>query len=610
MPEPSSPKTPISLAQRLQSLRIKFGFEHDWYLLLIAGLIGLVMSGVAILFIYPLRLIEEWSKGADLALMYWLVPIVPILGATLAGVVHYLMVGHGEGPGVTKVMYAIHRRKSYIPLSIGFRKWAASWLTIGSGGSAGAEGPIITIGATIGSNIARLFNSNPKNTATLLGCGAAAGLASVFNAPIAGVFFVMEILLRDFSLRTFTPIVVASVIGTAFTHAVLGDKALFATSGELSVGTFTWMEIPNYLLLGLTCGIVATLFIKSFYLTEKRFTRLNVHPVFRPTIGAALLGVLGITYLILMRPSHDALPGFYGNGYPVIIDLLNPSFYYTNGGDVLKSAGMILPALIMLGVFKVLATCLTLGSGAAGGMFAPSLLIGACVGGAFGYIVNALGWAPAANPAHYALVGMAAVVAATTHAPLTAILIVYEITRNHEVILPLMLAAVISTITARLIYRDSIYTVKLTDQGVHVGTMSDLTILRRLSVQDVSLDPAVSVHEHDSAQSLLDLSETHHVGDFVVINDEKQYVGMVTYDDLREALVYREAIPLLQVSELLRNDLPTVTPDETLDMVMDKFSRHDAHSLAVLNHPDDKTVKGLISRSKLMRLYQDELDKD
>ena len=205
---------------------------------------------------------------------------------------------------------------------------------------------------------------------------------------------------------------------------------------------------------------------------------------------------------------------------------------------------------------------------------------------------------------------MAAVVAATTHAPLTAILIVYEITRNHEVILPLMLAAVISTIIARLIYRESIYTVKLTDQGVHVGTMSDLTILRRLSVQDVSLDMAVSVHEHDSAQSLLDLSETHHVGDFVVVNDEKQYVGMVTFGDLREALVYREAIPLLQVNELQRNDLPTVTPDETLDMVMDKFSRHDAHSLAVLNNQDDRTVKGLISRSKLMRLYQDELDKD
>ena len=124
------------------------------------------------------------------------------------------------------------------------------------------------------------------------------------------------------------------------------------------------------------------------------------------------------------------------------------------------------------------------------------------------------------------------------------------------------------------------------------------------------MDPAVSVHEHDSAQSLLDLSETHHVGDFVVINDEKQYVGMVTFDDLREALVYREAIPLLQVNELLRNDLPTVTPDETLDMVMDKFSRHDAHSLAVLINQDDRTVKGLISRSKLMRLYQDELDKD
>ena len=173
-----------------------------------------------------------------------------------------------------------------------------------------------------------------------------------------------------------------------------------------------------------------------------------------------------------------------------------------------------------------------------------------------------------------------------------------------------MLAAVISTIVARLLYRESIYTVKLTDQGVRIGSMSDLTILRRLSVQDVTLEPSVTVHLSDSAETLLDLSERHHAGDFVVVNDEKQYVGMVTYHDLAEALVYREAIPLLQVSELVREDLPTVTPEETLDMVMDKFSRYDVHSLTVLSDPERGAISGLISRSKLMRLYQGELEKD
>jgi len=431
----------------------------------------------------------------------------------------------------------------------------------------------------------------------------------VFNAPIAGVFFVMEILLRDFSLRTFTPIVVASVIGTALTQAALGDQALFATSASFSIETFSWREIPNYLILGAICGLVAVAFIRGYYLAEKGFSRLPAHPIVRPALGAAMLGALGLGYLLLAAPDNP-LPGFYGNGYPVIIQVLDPSYYYS-GPDhtALKPIMTVLGVLVALGVLKAVCTCLTLGSGGAGGFFAPSLLIGACTGGAFGYVVGSLEWAPSASPAHYALVGMAAFVAATTHAPLTAILIVYEITRSYEVILPIMLAAVISTIMARLLYRDSIYTVKLTDQGVRVGSMSDLTILRRLSVQDVPLEPAITVHMGDSAESLLDLSETHHVGDFVVVDDGKRYVGMVTYNDLREALVYREAIPLLQVSELLRQDLPTVTPEETLDLVMDKFSEHDVHSLTVLSDPKDGVISGLISRAKLMRLYQNELEK-
>lgn len=610
MSQTSPQPPPLTFKDRLRSLHRKLGFDPDWYMLLMAGVIGLVMSGVAILFIMPLRFIEHWSEHADRSIMIWLVPIVPIVGALLAGLVQHFLPSHGEGPGVTKVMYAIYRRKSYIPVSIGLRKWLASTLTIGSGGSAGAEGPIVTIGGVIGSKIGRLLNASPQNTATLLGCGAAAGLASVFNAPIAGVFFVIEIILRDFSLRTFTPIVVASVIGTAFTQAVLGDDALFAASSELSVGTFTWREIPNYLILGAICGLIAVMFIRGYYFSEKRFSKLRVHPILRPAIGAAILGIFGLVYLLLANPDHY-MPGFYGNGYPVIIELLSPDYYYTNDAHTtLKPLLPILAVLLSIGVLKAVCTCLTLGSGGAGGFFAPSLLIGACAGGTFGVIVNALGWAPAANPAHYALVGMAAVVAATTHAPLTAILIVYEVTRSYEVILPLMLAAVISTIMARLLYRDSIYTVKLTDQGVRVGAMSDLTILRRLSVQDVPLEPAITVHMGNSVESLLDLSEMHHVGDFVVVDDDKRYVGMVTYSDLREALVYREAIPLLQVSELVRSDLPTVTLEETLDVIMDKFSRHDVHSFTVLNDHESRTIKGLISRSKLMRLYQDELNKD
>jgi CIC family chloride channel protein len=232
--------------------------------------------------------------------------------------------------------------------------------------------------------------------------------------------------------------------------------------------------------------------------------------------------------------------------------------------------------------------------------------MGACTGAAVGYLVNALGWFHAATPAHYAMVGMAAMLAGSAHAPLTGILLVYELTQSYEVILPLMLATVISTIVARIIHPDSVYTAKLTQMGVRVGSMSDLTILRRMSVHDVPLLTAVSVREDATAQHLLELSETHMVRDFVVVTDDGRYVGMVPGADLSAALVYREAIPLLTVRELIRIDLPTTTHDETLDMALDKFSRSDVQSMAVLS--DSEQVLGLLTRARLMEKYQRALE--
>ncbi len=302
------------------------------------------------------------------------------------------------------------------------------------------------------------------------------------------------------------------------------------------------------------------------------------------------------------------MPEFYGNGYPAVRSLLDRSFYLDDAGQ-LKSAGYLLLGLVSLAILKPMATCLTIGSGGSGGFFAPSLLIGAAVGGAFGTVVAALHWGDAASPAQYAVVGMAAMVAAVLHAPLTAILIVYEITQTYEIILPLMFAAVISTVSARLISRQSMYTRQLARLGVRVGAATDLTILRRLSVEDVPMLPPIQVRPDESGQRLLELTEQHAVGDVVVVDEHDHYVGMVTHSDLRAALVYREAIPLLQVHELQRSDLPRVSMHETLDVVLDKFSRHDVHSLAVVDESSG-AVRGLITRSSLMQRYQAALQRD
>jgi CIC family chloride channel protein len=203
---------------------------------------------------------------------------------------------------------------------------------------------------------------------------------------------------------------------------------------------------------------------------------------------------------------------------------------------------------------------------------------------------------------------MAAMVAATTHAPLTAILIVYEVTQSYDVILPLMFAAVVSTVVARFVCKDSVYTFKLSRLGVRMGALSDLTILRRLTAEDVFIEKAVVVKQSDSAQTLVDLLETTGTSDFVVIDEHEKYCGMVTASDLRAALVYREAIPLLQISELQRSDLPVVSYEETLDVVLDKFSRSDVQSLALINSQGE--ISGLITRSNLMKRYQTALNQD
>lgn len=598
-----------SVTRVLRKISLRLGFERDWYLYIVAAVIGFIMAVVATAFITPLRAVEHWGesmKGDPLLL--WLVLICPAIGGLAVGVLRNLIRTREVGPGVTTLMYGVLRQRSRIKGRVGLKRWLSSTATIASGGSAGAEGPIVTIGGVIGSRVATLLGTRSQNTATLLGCGSAAGIAAVFNAPIAGVFFVMEILLRDFSLKTFTPIVIAAVVASASTQGILHDSAIFDVGEGFMTNDefFSIGQIPIYLVLGLLSGILAVFFIRTMKFSNDVFGRIPVPMTLRPATGGLMLGVLGL--LTIMVTGSVEVPLFYGNGYPVITSLLDPELYL-QGGEGESLATLALLILILL-ILKVVGTSLTLGSGGAGGMFAPSLLIGAALGGLLGVCLESLGWLPHGSPAHLALVGMAAVLAGTTHAPLTAILIVYELTQSYQVILPLMFAAVVSTILARAMNRNSIYTSRLHDMGIRVGVMSDLTILRRLTVSDVPLSEPVMLHENDPAQDLLDLSERHRTSNIIVIDERGNYAGMVTSDDLKSAWMYREAIPLLQVNELERSNLPTVTTDDTLDIVLEKFSRNDVDALPVFDANDVEHPVGLITRNRLMQTYQAELDRE
>lgn len=610
-PPPETPPTPS-----IRSLAERLGMAVGSPSIVTATVVGVVMGLAALAFIFPIEWMEALlgervdtsTPWAALAVLMF----APAIGGLLTGLLAWSVPLRLTGHGVTQVLHGIHREGGRLPLRLWVRQWLGSTLTIGFGGSAGPEGPIVAIGAVTGSAAGRLARADTASTTALLGCGAAAGLAAVFNAPIAGIFFVLEVLLRDFSLRTFTPIVVASVVASATVQTLLGrTDPLFGVGPEFfgsGATNFTVSQVPVFLVLGVVCGVAAVAVLRTLMFAEgsfaRGFERFRVPRPLRPALGGLMLGVVGAVFwwgFSSPLNSPGGLPSFFGTGYPAIRRMLDPQFYL---------AGADATALVLGGwlALKLVGTSLTLGSGGSGGFFAPALVLGAAIGGLFGILAQQTPWYPDASPALYALVGMAAMVAATTHAPLTAVLLVYELTGQYDFILPLMLTAAIATSLAKRLAGESLYTAELAAAGIRLGRLSDLTLLRRHSVGELPLLPPVLVLPSDSSQRLLDLAERFPVNDFAVVGEGERYLGLVAGSSLREALVYRESIPLLQVEELMRTDLPILRREDTLDLAVERFGRADIESLPVVDHQEK--VVGMLTRTRLLRHYNQQLEQD
>ncbi len=599
-----------SIADIIAKLSSRLGFERDAYFIAVGALIGTLTGLGAVGFGELLKLTEDFVHLTHTEGPIWLLIVVPAIGMGLTGILTNAFAREAQGHGVPQVINALIRKGGVIPLRIGIVKVAASILTVGSGGSAGTEGPIVQIGATVGSQIGKRFRVSREQMGTLVGCGAAAGISAIFNAPIAGVFFVLEILLRDFSVKTFTPIVVASVFAAVTRGSLLGEDgstAIFAVSESVRQAQFLPQELPSYLVLGLICGCVAVGFNKLLHYGEDVSAGIKLHPLLKPIAGAVLLGILGIMHIGLVRWAGQdvSVPAFFGNGYETIRHLIDPAGHSAGEGTVL-----LLGLLALLVILKGVATTLTLASGGSGGVFAPSLFLGAAAGALVGEALEMLGLLPEqSTPAAYALVGMGAVVAGSTHAPLTAILILFELTQNIRVVLPIMLAAVVATVVAQLIERDSIYTFKLRRAGVRVGRATDFALLRRIPVSSVPRTPLTEdVYASDPVGKLVALHATHHVPDFVVVDQDGSYMGMVTGGDMRTALIDREAIPLLLVAEIVRTDIPVISPDENLETVMEKFNQHDVASLCLVRDGKQQRPLALITRADVMKRYQRALE--
>ncbi len=501
--------------------------------------------------------------------------LTPALGGLVVGPLIHFLAREAKGHGVPEVMEAVALKGGRIRPRVVAVKSVASAITIGSGGSVGREGPIVQIGAAIGSTVGQLCRLSDKRVRLLVGCGAAAGIAATFNAPVAGVIFALELILNQFTATAFYYLVIASVAASVIGRAAFGDAPAFVVPPYSMVNPW---ELFLYALLGVAAALVARLFITVLYTAEDAAARVRRVPEWsKAALGGLLVGSIAVLS-----------PQVLGVGYGAIEAVLHGAM------PVALAAGLVLA--------KMAATSVTVASGGSGGVFAPSLFIGAMLGGTFGELVHAFWPLTTAATGAYALVGMGAMFAGVSRAPITAVLIMFELTRDYRIILPLMIACVISTAVSGRVGRDTIYTVKLRRRGVDLRAGRDVGVLAGLRVADAMTSRLDTVRTGMTLRDVVALMQkTRHNG-FPVVDGAGRLAGVVTLSDVR-----RTPMPgrlETRVEDVMSPDPVTVVPTDTLAEAMLKMTDRDLGRLPVVSPEDPRRPVGIVTRSDVLRAYK------
>jgi CIC family chloride channel protein len=505
---------------------------------ILATLVGLAGGFGAIGFRYLIGFIQSIAYGAGGSLLelapqtpWYLRVWIPAIGGMVVGPLVYFLAREAKGHGVPEVMEAVALKSGIIRKRIVIIKSLASAISIGTGGSVGREGPIVQIGSAIGSSMGQVLRVSEDRIRTLVGCGAAAGIAATFNAPVAGSMFALEIILGDFGLATFSPIVISSVVSTAVSRHFLGDSPAFIVPAYQLVSAW---ELPLYVILGFFCALVATVFTTVLYRSEDFFDHLKFPGYLKALLGGLMLGVMGLRF-----------PHILGVGYAAI--------------DMALMQELVWWLLLLLVGLKILATSITIGSGGSGGIFAPSLFMGAMAGGFFGTLVHHLFPEVTASPGAYSIVGMGAVVSGTTHGPLSAILILFEMTGDYKIILPLMITCIMSSLASGQILTDSIYTLKLARRGVNIRAGKEVNVLRSIPVSEVMNPEVETILEKVTLGILAEKVSKSKYKSFPVVDQEGRLTGIVTHYDYREVVFDENLKDLVVVKELATSKVVTVS---------------------------------------------------
>lgn len=569
------------------------GMSEDRMLLILAFFTGLLSGFSAVLLKHLIHLISMFLKGwFDTTTESLLLLIYPGVGMLLSLLFVRFIIKDNIGHGVTKVLIAMSRNESRIKPHNTWSSVVSSSVTIGFGGSVGAEAPIVYTGAAIGSNIARGMGLSYKHMTILLGCGAAGAVAGIFKAPLAGILFTLEILLFNLSMTSLLPLLVASVTAATVSFLFLGDAVVFSNS----IANFDMSNIPFYILLGLFCGFLSLYFTRTTLAVEDKLKSVT-SPYKRWALSAFSLGLLIFLF-----------PPLFGEGYESLTALLNEDVRSSVGpnifGDMLDNQWFLVIFFCAVIFFKVLAMSFTNAGGGVGGTFGPTLFIGGIAGFVLSRFINLTG-IQSLPESNFALVGMAGLMAGVMQAPLTAIFLIAEITGGYILLMPLIITSVVSFATIRSFEPYSIYTKRIAKDGELLTHDSDQAVLTLLKTSELIEKDFKSLSPDDYLLDLVEVISESRRNLFPVVDNKGVLCGIVLLNDVRDIMFNKDLYGKVSVRELMKDYPAAVYGDDKMDVVMKKFEKTGAWNLPVISK--DGVYMGFVSKSKIFSAYRDQL---
>ena len=571
------------------------------FVIILAFITGLLGAAAALILKFLIHTFQHWLTYSFIAGANYLYLVWPVVGILLAGCYVRYILKDDIGHGVTKILYAISQRKSIIKPHNMYSSVLASSITIGFGGSVGAEAPIVLTGSAIGSNIGRSFRMDQHTLMILLGCGATAGIAGIFKAPIAGLLFTVEVLMLDLTASSIMPLLISAVTAASVAYAFEGSRALFYFTETMD---FTIERIPYVVLLGVFCGFCSLYFTRCTFWAEDQFKKI-VNPWVKWVVGGAFLSCAIFLLPPLYGEGYDAIQNIYNGTYRDIAD--NSLFYNLINPDadgVIRGNSFLVFCLFITLVMalKAFATAATNGGGGCGGTFAPSLFLGNFAGLLFAYLLNNTGYCTFLPEMNFAVMGMAAVMSGVMHAPLMGVFLSAELTGRFDLFLPLLIASAISYGTIRIFEPYSIYTRRLAQKGKLITHHKDKAVLTLLNLEEVTQHDYEIVRPEWTLGQLVGViaKSQHHT--FPVCDDDDHFLGIVTINDVRNIMFQQRLYQRMTVEEIMIGPPAKLTPSMNMAEVMNQFDNTNAVNLPLLDNSGK--YLGMLSKQQIFSTYR------